>query len=870
MDAGAESSTGGAAAAGQAGAHIGMQLFHKAVKAADAAAKTASGAATSGANAARELGEGPFAMAIKEGRRPPDSLVQFLTELHEFHAGVAGDLDEAIGTSQTYYRPQFAAALTGQAGDALLAEHDRNIKLWDSHMDQHNSAAAAALQAKQTAQTLQGWIDSTAEAGQEEFDRAVKSRNPAAAMQVWTTYSAQADSDVAESVTRVTQALDGKFTIPQNGPSGKKPQDGRQSDTDGKKDAKGKESDKDSKADATQTNGKTASKDGKSAADPTNPSATPDAAQTPVKGTPGSPNTSSDASQTATPPATSQSQMPMTGMPSGAGAGGGRGGGGSGGGGMSSGMSGLGSSMKPPSGLGSPGGSMPGGSGMPGGMPGGSSMSGGASTSPASASPLGNAGSSFQSGLASGMSATGGGSAAPVSPVSQSLSQQQAAAAYAAQGPGSAVPQVGSTPAGVPMGGGPSGAEVGGGAAPSGSSGAPMGGGAMMPPGGAMAGGPMAPYSAPGAGAGGAGGATPAAPSAATAPASAGASGSGGGGPAAGPVMAAGHGSAGAASGLVSTGTEVNPDLLLAQRVLGGLVRACENWPSLIVWAVSVVKTPVGSQIIIATSAGGGGYVPPTVVLPTTARLAVVDPVLPFGWAARWMGCQRPSKILADHFELFRKKTAGAQLSAMVTTELWPQAPEGVQDFLGMQHRDALALASEAPRLDGGHQHRLAAFDAGLAHRVAHLSKAADVSAWASANVTAAVINAAHAEPDPSGDKLVTDDELAVLQSVHRGTADAVGWGLYDTLADKRHGGVLAWPEVHAPQDFDGSALNLDTAHVYRKYFRMGQIVELVRCWKFSPPPLADLVYCGIHAGFGATVVAKIGELEQQLRGQAS
>ena len=105
-----------------------------------------------------------------------------------------------------------------------------------------------------------------------------------------------------------------------------------------------------------------------------------------------------------------------------------------------------------------------------------------------------------------------------------------------------------------------------------------------------------------------------------------------------------------------------------------------------------------------------------------------------------------------------------------------------------------------------------------------------------------------------------------MLQSVHRGTADTVGWGLYDSLADKRHGGVLAWPETHAPQDFDGSKLNHDTAQVYHKYFRMSQIVELVRCWKYSPPPLADLVYCGIHAGFGATVVAKIGELEQQLR----
>ncbi|WP_131630829.1 hypothetical protein [Mycolicibacterium llatzerense] len=834
-------------------------------------AKKTAGAASTAANTASELGEGPFAMAIKAGRRPPDSLVQFLDDLHEFHAGLARDLDEAIGTSKNTYRPQFAEALQGEAGDALLAAHDENTDLWSTHYDQHASAARAAYQASHHTQVLQGLIDNTAEAGQEEFNKAVKSRNPAAAMQVWTTYSQQADQDVAESVKQVTQALSGKFIIPQNGPGSQKTPDGKQSD--GKqsdnKENKGKDAEKGTTPDASQTTSKTASKDGKSAADASQPGATPDANQTAVKNplTPGTAN--GDATQTATPPSQAPSQMPMTGMPAspGGGAGGGRGGGS--GGGLGSGMSGLGSSMKPPSGLGSPGGGMSGSGGMPGGMPSGGGMPGGASTSPASASPLANAGSSFQSGLASGMSATGGGgSAAPVSPVSQSLSQQQAAAAFAAQPPAAAAPQMGSTPAGVPMGGGPSGGEMGGGAAQGGSGAAPVGGGGMMPPAGAMAGGPMAPYSAPGAGAAGA---TPAAPSAPTSPASAGSSSaSGGGGPAAGPVMAAGHGSAGAASGLVSSGTEVNPDLLLAQRVLGGLVRACENWPSLIVWAVSVVKTSVGSQIIIATSAGGGGYVPPTVALPTTARLAVVDPVLPFGWAAHWMGCQKPSKILADHFELFRKKAGGAQLSAMVTTELWPQAPDGVQDFLGMQHRDALALVSEAPRLDGGHQHRLAAYDPSLAQRIANLDKGADVSAWAAANLTAAVINAAHAEPDVSGDRLVTDDELAVLQSVHRGTADAVGWGLYDSLVRKRHNGVLEWPEVHAPQDFDGSALNVTMAQSYRKYFRMSQIVELVRCWKYTPPPLADLAYCGIHAGFGSTVVAKVGELEQQLRGQAS
>jgi len=847
MDTGSTSNEDGTAAA-QSAAHIGMQLFHKAVTAADAAAKTGTRAAGTAARTAGDLGNGPFAMAIKEGRRPCDSEWRFLDELHEFHSSVARDLDQAIDRSQNYYRPQFADALTGEAGDALLASHDENTSLWKADHAEHQEAAKGAFWASHLTQTLQSRIDSLAEAGQEEFDKAVKSRNLAAAQAIWATYSSQANDEVDETTSNITEALSGKFTIPADGAKGTGRQDaGRHSD-------ESKQAGKtDRKPDAHHTDVGGPSKSDGHHTDDTDQSSVQKTGATAEGGSATTPHTDEPG----------QVSQPLL-APPGSGAnsaGGGRlggSGGGSGSGGMGgSGLSGLGSSMKPPAGLGSSQGG-----GVPGGLPSGGGVPGGTSTSPASASPLANAGSSFQSGLASGMSATGsgGGSTAPVSTVSQSLSQQQAAAAYAAQPPASAVPQVGSGPAGAPMGGGPSGAEVSGGAAQGGSSGAPLGGGGMMPPAGAMA-----PYSAPGSGAGGA---VPAAPSVATSPASA--SSGGGGGPAAGPVMAAGHGSAGAASGLASSGTEVNPDLLLAQRVLGGLVRACENWPSLIVWAVSVVKTPVGSQIIIATGSGGGGYVPPTVVLPTTARLAVVDPVLPFGWATRWMGCQKPSKILADHFELFRKKTGGAQLSALVTTETFAEVPEGVQDFLALQHRDALALASEAPRLDGGHQHRLAAFDPGLAHRVANFEKIGpEVAVRATANVTAAVINAAHAEPDASGDKLVTTDETAVLQSVYRGNADDVGWALYDSLVRKRHNGVLEWPETHAPQDFDGSKLNHDMAHVYRKYFRMGQIAELVRCWKFSPPPLADAVYCGIHAGFGAVVVAEIGALEQQLRAAA-
>ncbi|KDE96860.1 hypothetical protein Y900_029960 [Mycolicibacterium aromaticivorans JS19b1 = JCM 16368] len=311
---------------------------------------------------------------------------------------------------------------------------------------------------------------------------------------------------------------------------------------------------------------------------------------------------------------------------------------------------------------------------------------------------------------------------------------------------------------------------------------------------------------------------------------------------------------------------EVNPDMLLAQRVLGGLVRGCEDWPAPIAWAVGVVKTPVGSQVVIASSLGGGAYVPSTVFLPATARLAVADPALPFGMSQRWMGCQKPSKILLDHFEQLSKRVAGVMISAMVTTELWPQEPAGVGDFLGVQHRQALSMVSVAPTLDGAHQHRLTALDPGLAQRVSALYQGGrEVALYAAAQLTAAVIQAA-AQPDATGDKLVTDDEVNILQSVQRGSANAMSWKLYDELADRRFDGALVSPDSHAPIDHDGSELTEALTLWYRHYYHAGRVVEMVRAWKVSPPSLADIAYCGVQAGFGSVVTSMVGAIEQQVR----
>ncbi|EUA04380.1 hypothetical protein I547_0955 [Mycobacterium kansasii 824] len=42
-------------------------------------------------------------------------------------------------------------------------------------------------------------------------------------------------------------------------------------------------------------------------------------------------------------------------------------------------------------------------------------------------------------------------------------------------------------------------------------------------------------------------------------------------------------------------------------------------------------------------------------------------------------------------------------------------------------------------------------------------------------------------------------------------------------------------------------------------------MIELIQCWKAEPPRLAEIAYCGIRAGFGATVVTTIAAMEQHL-----
>ncbi|MEE6140118.1 hypothetical protein SKC41_27815 [Mycobacterium sp. 050128] len=320
-----------------------------------------------------------------------------------------------------------------------------------------------------------------------------------------------------------------------------------------------------------------------------------------------------------------------------------------------------------------------------------------------------------------------------------------------------------------------------------------------------------------------------------------------------------------AMSALAGSSIDVNPDLLTAQRVLGELVHGSEDSSALILWAVAVLRSPVGLHIVVANNVGGGGYLPQKVYLPTTVRLAVSDPSLPVGWADQWMGCQKPSKILLDYFDRLRKVIAGVSVSALVTTELWAEPPQDFAgDFQGIEHRNALRLVIDAPKLDAAHQHRLAVIDPGLAQRVNSLDRGGDVSARCAAVLTGVLFEAA-TKADGTGAPLLEKADADILQAVSNGTVNPDTWATYDREVDQRHGSAVMWPQQHAPSDSDGSDLAQASILWYLHYYRIGRMIELIKCWKARPPRLVEVAYCGITAGFGPTVVNAIGAMEQQL-----
>lgn len=756
--------------------------------------------------------------------------------------GVAGRI-ESHGSALRTDRDTQAQLLQGATGDEHQGFMTRMMHQAFEAADMVDSRAVAAADRAEIIHSDKTRMKDLAEIAQVDWDAAEKSNVPGATAKVITTYAPEVEGIRAASWERFNQvpplkpaprdihamdnATDEKSPTPDPRKDEANPE---KHDTDPANKGKGKA--------GTDTLSPTPDP-GKENANSENPSGSPSSggeADTDVPSPTPDPWNGSPAANPGLPvsPLGSGGGMPGGGMP----------GGGSGGGGAprmpSGGLSGLGSSFKPPA------------------TPSVPSSGGGGPTSPAQAlsAPLTNASSSFQSGVASGMGASGSvppptPAAPPPQPLAPFVNHQAVVNAV----PASTGFEPGAAAAGAaPGGGGPAPA---GGGMPGGT---PMGGGGVMPP--PIAGGaaPAAPYSAAGAGAAGiAGGA--AAPAAGS-PAPAGAGAAPAAQPSATPMVAGGSGAA-SASGLASV-SSMNPDVVTARRVLEGLVKGSHDDADLIVWAVSVLRTPAGPQTVVASSVGGGAYIPPRVFLPVTARLATADRTLPIGWAAQWMGWKSPVDIVIDHAQRFMRVAAGVRLSAIATSDLMATRParQVVEDVVTVHPRDILLSAGPAPGLDGSHHHRLTALDPGLAARIAPFNRGDRSSLEAGAGFTAAVIRAAM-DRDETGKPLANDHDAQILDAVSRHVATLEDWQRYDEHVKVREDGAVALPSVHGPRDVDESDASRRQRSFYSHLYRVGRIVELVKCWQQAEHlNVADVAYCSVAAGYAPAVMAMLATLE--------
>ncbi len=492
----------------------------------------------------------------------------------------------------------------------------------------------------------------------------------------------------------------------------------------------------------------------------------------------------------------------------------------------------------------------------PSALSGGALSSGGVSpsapTSPqglgagGSSSPLANATKSFGSGLSSGF----GGATGAVPPPSMGRAEPLVGQPVSAQ-PGS--PQPASAPS-VATHGGPSAATP-----------APTGGGVG---GGGMGGGALAPFVPPGGHAPPPPPVPPSSPTAAASP-SAPAGGAQPGGQqsgSAGPAMVA-SASGGTTAGMLPDEAD-NPDLAVAKRVLTGLVIGTSAAPDPIVldWAVSVLNTSIGKQVVIASSMGGGGYIPPTVFLPADARLAVTDQSLPMGWAALYTGWPAPVDIVVAHSEKLSEHLAGVSISAIAATNSGQSSayrPSGVTDYLTLSLADVLKDGNgTAPVFGGGYQHRMTSVDPDLARRLSMLDRGGDISTHIATQVTIAVATAAQQETP----RLIDPVDLNTLAAL--GDGATVDWAEHYRQVCGRENNAMFYPSVVAqPSDLDESVTSVNIRAVYQHYYRMGRMVELVRCWRHSPVSVLDIGYCAYTAGFGATVSEALVPWERHFNG---
>lgn len=480
-----------------------------------------------------------------------------------------------------------------------------------------------------------------------------------------------------------------------------------------------------------------------------------------------------------------------------------------------------------------------------------------AATSPAASmsdalsnNPVASAASSFQSGLASGMGASG--ALPPSSPALEKFTAQHPSVTPVAA-PGQQVPVVPAqgTGAAAPSAAAP-GAAGGGGVAP------------MVPPSGG--GGGLAPYVPPG---GGGGGPVPP-PAAATAPASAQPA------PAAtsttqqggsGAPLVAGSSGASAAAALPESGP--SPELVLARRILEGLVRGTQVredalYGGHVEWAVSVLATGAGQVVAIASTAGDGAYLPAGVVIPSSATLAVYDRALPAGWAERFVGVGAAAQLLAAHADALARAGEVRPL-ALVSGELGVQRPVDWRggEFEPVDPGAIRRAPGEPPEPGGGYLHRLAAVAPEIWEKTRKVLNAVETRVAEAVAQTVLVEATALQGQRPLGTPpLVSDYDLQEVVA-RLGARQPVDWDAHLQDVNRRSGegdGGVGLGVLHPPMvlDADDSEVSQVARRVHRHFYRAALIVEMLRCWRSDQVSLADVAYCGWAGGFGQSVDAAL------------
>lgn len=304
-----------------------------------------------------------------------------------------------------------------------------------------------------------------------------------------------------------------------------------------------------------------------------------------------------------------------------------------------------------------------------------------------------------------------------------------------------------------------------------------------------------------------------------------------------------------------------NPDLVLAESVVADLVRGAPM--SVSEWAVSVIRTAAGPQVVVAGNVAGGSFIPQGVFLPSGARLAATDPSLPANWWLPFMGWPRPVDILLEHFDRLTQAVHGVTLAAIATTTALDRLPGHVRVPYGVVARQD--VTGRAPVLDGGHQHRLATFDPSLLGRVKALRP--DIAFNAAAGLTRAVIDAAQEATEKAGDAppLYHADDREILDLVSKEAATQQDWAKYTAVAYEAD----VAPSTYATHSYDDQPETQREREAYWVRFRRARVMELVSCWEKMPPSLPDVVYAAIHAGFQPAQIITQAEQIQQSGGQS-